>query len=1483
MILDREGNFCNPKELTLGSVYKPLFDFESCNVPLHYVSNEYKKQCNNRITSLLGADFKVHSSFLEEDIQYLGATKCAEFFWRNYIVSQKESHVIGAFDKVKSLVRDRFNDVPCIPTLSGNVRKPSELYSLEIFRYAKHTPLYEDNVPIPFDYYDTKGSVCKELYDLLAFRMELDFNDALSALDFFRGPNLSFERSTLVRWLVNAYTDADASKITEYRSRESSVWLNRHGEPMQISKMYALDIASPKLVNYFGGNPCIIDSRYLTDSDYFFKSACDVLQIPVITDNDITIEPISGILFKEKDQDLKIFALIFAAIKSEMETEGSWKLLYNRFLSRIDSLQIYKCNAISIVYTSDKNIANNILKFCESGDIFYFVESLDNKRVFSAFVHAFTEYIGVNLGDNNIAEEIMDSKESAEQYFKDHYEDRVDDEFKAILHELDSSLAIKQSNPYQHYSEDDNDTLPYQYQSNYESSEEDSEYSDESVNLDDSEDDTTKGAEHLTELSDDTSDEDVLDSNAEYSNPYDHNGRSEDHKKSGNSQISTRNTSYEHNESDKHEGNDTKGQNQNGKSNATGEDSFHGKQRNTNLDEMSSSQQGYSVPTNESKDEVELEDKINDIHNKHVDEESREKEKAQKRANLKTTPKYSKKWFDTLLQLEYSSSTAEANVNRALKIIFGQFTKESESRQVYILSDPSRAIPMWIEEVDGITVKFSFYNQNDRSYTFEVANVKDFTLRVKAKSGDVSSIDKIDWRKCTKAIIEVTKPVELVGKLKSAFQALPYDDSFNFKDNLDKNVSFVFGPPGTGKTTRIADIISHRMVCDRCRILVLAPTNKACDVITTKLMESNNGCYSWLGRFVATGEENIEKEGVLIDRSSTLWNKDKCCIVSTMARLPYDGFASLEGYSLLKDNNWDLVVVDEASMIPLAQIVFAIYNFRETKIIIAGDPLQIPPIVKEEEWKDENIYSMVHLDNFESPKTEPIQFDVETLNRQYRSIASIGNLYSNYCYGGKLEHERTDNNQHVLPMGEINAKAINFIPFRVERYDSIFGAKKLNNSNVHIYSAIFAVEMCAYIARQQTENVRIGIICPYTPQAQIINKLIEQREDIPCNVAISVGTIHGFQGDQCDIVFVVLNPPVGISAVNKIMLNRQNIINVAISRPKDYLYILLPHPDSHGYENLIEVNKLCRIAKKHVPSVTVINADDIEQKIFGQRDYIESNTFVTNHQLANVYTKPAGLYEVRIDENAIDIQVGKDFSKKPSSLDKENSDNQNVYDNKEEHENEFHAQEPEIGLETNDEKLVEENTNDIISESNIIENKLEDEINQSKLYKTPGMYLLLFEKYKINLSKALDIVLNNDTICSIYVAFLIVGSKKYRNQLGWKNITLFDITNRLESISKSQYGMFLYNTLVNAFSTKNFPIRHISKFQMEDVNILMFEDAFVKAFERYKNNSKPIGPAHKRKKKHKVKNTTSYFQSRIQEDNEEDKLYNKYDYDLSDW
>ncbi len=46
--------------------------------------------------------------------------------------------------------------------------------------------------------------------------------------------------------------------------------------------------------------------------------------------------------------------------------------------------------------------------------------------------------------------------------------------------------------------------------------------------------------------------------------------------------------------------------------------------------------------------------------------------------------------------------------------------------------------------------------------------------------------------------------------------------------------------------------------------------------------------------------------------------------------------------------------------------------------------------------------------------------------------------------------------------------------------------------------------------------------------------------------------------------------------------------------------------------------------------------------IFGEPYFIEENSFVTTHQLTNIYTEPSTKYEVRIDENSVDIQLGSD-------------------------------------------------------------------------------------------------------------------------------------------------------------------------------------------------------------------------------------------------
>ena len=129
------------------------------------------------------------------------------------------------------------------------------------------------------------------------------------------------------------------------------------------------------------------------------------------------------------------------------------------------------------------------------------------------------------------------------------------------------------------------------------------------------------------------------------------------------------------------------------------------------------------------------------------------------------------------------------------------------------------------------------------------------------------------------------------------------------------------------------------------------------------------------------------------------------------------------------------------------------------------------------------------------------------------------------------------------------------------------------------------------------------------------------------------------------MIVTVLNTPKGLNvAPDKIFLNKKNILNVAIIRAKDYLFVLMPHMDTYGYDNLIELKDIGSIAKSKCKSdLSVINADVIEKVIFNDANFIMHNTFVTSHQMANVYTDAQKLYEVRIDETAVDIQINAEY------------------------------------------------------------------------------------------------------------------------------------------------------------------------------------------------------------------------------------------------
>lgn len=608
--------------------------------------------------------------------------------------------------------------------------------------------------------------------------------------------------------------------------------------------------------------------------------------------------------------------------------------------------------------------------------------------------------------------------------------------------------------------------------------------------------------------------------------------------------------------------------------------------------------------------------------------------------------KYSYGWFKALLELETLNSNTNNLNSKEVSISFSRVEREPGTQRTLVLKQPNRYIPQFMEDLADIPLVIRIGDQT-KTLAIEVANVKSYTLRVKLKSH--VDIQDIDFSKVTEACIDAKSPVFLLEELRKEFNKLDFADDYNMQENLCENIEFVFGPPGTGKTTHLARnvLLPLMQQNSKLKVLVLTPTNKSADVLVRRVMDIMQGDKSyedWLVRFGGTGDEVIEQSPVYQEKTFDITKLDKNVTVTTIARFPYDFFMTPGTRVFLNGLNWDYIIIDEASMIPLVDIIYPLYKKTPQKFIIAGDPFQIEPITSVDLWKNENIYTMVELDSFTEPHTVPYDYKVELLTTQYRSVPAVGTVFSKFAYGGILSHYRKQEDQKALNLSsEFNIGSLNIIKFPVSKYESIYRAKRLlHSSSYQIYSALFTFEYATHLARAiATTNpggfFRVGIIAPYRAQADLIGKLIGS-EKIPSEVDIQVGTIHGFQGDECDIIFAVFNTPPSITLGKDMFLNKRNIINVSISRAKDYLFIVMPDDNTENVNNLRLVKRVEQLIKSS-DSYSEVLTPALEQQMFGSSTYLEDNAFSTGHQSVNVYGLPEKRYEIRSEDAAVDVQI----------------------------------------------------------------------------------------------------------------------------------------------------------------------------------------------------------------------------------------------------
>jgi hypothetical protein len=630
--------------------------------------------------------------------------------------------------------------------------------------------------------------------------------------------------------------------------------------------------------------------------------------------------------------------------------------------------------------------------------------------------------------------------------------------------------------------------------------------------------------------------------------------------------------------------------------------------------------------------------------------------KKQLEETVENTAKYTFAWFKALLELEYSCASENKVKKNPLQVVFKKVEREANTDNTIILSETS-SIPSRLEDVGDLQLDLNFKNKEHKSVQVEVLSPQKRILRAKLK--DITALNGMKLDEVESAVIEVKNADFILDSLRNNFIKLRLEDDDNLQEQLPKNIEFVFGPPGTGKTTHLVKKeILPEMNKSEVKILVLTPTNKAADVLTKKLMQESSSSSSyadWLVRYGITQDNEIANSPVFKTKEIARSAFSKLVLITTIARFPYDSFSiekpdGEKEQCGLKDFDWNYIIFDEASMISLASIVYTIYyaNQRkpDCKFIIGGDPFQLSPVihVAHDGWKDGNIYTLVGLDkedSFTNPDTKPHAYTVKNLETQYRSIERLGKLFSEFRYNGKLKHHRTDTDINEIEVAKLPLEAITIIDFKVSRFESIYKPRKVKGSNYQIYSAILIVELIKYIVENITilndGKYRIGVICPYRIQSNIIDKLLSKLV-VSSDIEIITGTVHSFQGDECEMIINLLNPPLWVSESEEIFLNKKNLLNVSISRAKDYLILLMPVDKSQSIqtEKLKHINTIKTLS---LPVSINYDSEDIEEIILGRRNVIEDFSFPTTHQDVNVYVEPEKKYEIRYDDNAVDIQV----------------------------------------------------------------------------------------------------------------------------------------------------------------------------------------------------------------------------------------------------
>ena len=404
------------------------------------------------------------------------------------------------------------------------------------------------------------------------------------------------------------------------------------------------------------------------------------------------------------------------------------------------------------------------------------------------------------------------------------------------------------------------------------------------------------------------------------------------------------------------------------------------------------------------------------------------------------------------------------------------------------------------------------------------------------------------------------------------------------------HAAFLWGPPGTGKTTTLGALLATWLLANpTSKALLISTTNSAVDMALLSIdraldqigqdgLKARRQCARLGTNFIAA---NYANRAHLIPRAndSLLANLSRleasrpsptrarefqrwrAEVGDIRSRLSIETESALAGANLValtasraaysfealrERAPFDLIVFDEASQISIP-VALALAPLAKSALF-AGDPQQLAPVVRSKskearEWIGRSMFKWAG------------EMKSCFLDEQYRMAAPICELVSRSFYEGKLRVAADAKDNPTWLRDRLCEGA----PARWKKAIIVYEVfkrptrSKRYGGNIRQQSAFFIGQIILQLLVHTPAN-EILVLTPFRAQRNLIRKYLRDNEI----TGIDVNTVHRAQGSERQ---TVIFDPVDAASGFLQDENGHRLINVALSRAQARLIVLLSETD----------------------------------------------------------------------------------------------------------------------------------------------------------------------------------------------------------------------------------------------------------------------------------------------------------------------------------